>query len=137
MLRLIEADFAASWKLHARDRTPSFFVNGGAGDAFLCERGHFCFQVVAQEIEFVRAVLIGGMEGGFARRQCEDQPAVAGIDGLESQNVAKKVAVRFRILRINDDVSTRDHTLLRGKTWNSWQVASLVERLEFNQSQTL
>jgi len=106
MFRLIEADFAATWQKYASDGTPSFFVNCGVPDAFFCKRSHFGFQVVAHEIEFVRAIFFGGMERGLTWRQCEDQPAVAGIDGFEAENVAEKGAVRFSVLAIDDYVSS-------------------------------
>jgi hypothetical protein len=57
MFRLIEADLASTRKLNLRNRTPSCFLNRGALNIHLRERGHFGFQVVAQEIEFVGSTI--------------------------------------------------------------------------------
>src|ERR1700733_1286311 len=54
------------------------------------------------------------MKGGFGGRQGEDQPAVAGVDGCEVEDVAKEGAVGFRIGGVEDDVGAVDHSgLLR------------------------
>ncbi len=54
-------------------------------------------------------VFFAGMKGGFCRRESEDQPAVTGIDGSESQHIAKEGAVCLRILAVDDDMRTRNH----------------------------
>src|SRR5208282_1895513 len=113
VLRLIESNIAATRQLHARDGTPSFFMNRRTADALFSERRHFRLQVVAQEIKFVQTVLFRWMEGGLAGRQREDQPAMACIDGLETENVAKECAIRFRIFAVNNYVSARDHAALQ------------------------
>jgi hypothetical protein len=109
MLWLVEADLATTGKLDVGHGTPSFFMNRGASDAPFCERSHFGCQVVAHEIEFVWAIFIGGVERGFSGRECENEPAVAGIDGHESENVAEEGAVCVSVLCVDDYVSTRDH----------------------------
>jgi hypothetical protein len=57
------------------------------------------------------------MQGSLGRRQSEDKPTVAGIDGVEAENIAKKCAVRVGILGVYDDVRPRNHSLL-GRLWN-------------------
>jgi hypothetical protein len=109
MLWLVEADLATTGKLDVGDGTPSFFVNCRARNALFPERSHFRFQVVANEIELVWAVFIGGVERGLSGRECENEPAVAGIDGHESENVAEEGAVCVSVLCVDDYVSTRDH----------------------------
>ena len=54
-------------------------------------------------------VLFRWMKGCLCRRQREDQPAVAGIDGCEPKHVAKEDAVCLGILAINDDMCARNH----------------------------
>ncbi|MGI8437126.1 MAG: hypothetical protein ACR2NX_09515 [Chthoniobacterales bacterium] len=49
--------------------------------------------VVAREEEFVHVVGVAGMHGDFRGRQTEDEPAVAGIDGGELQDVAQEGAI--------------------------------------------
>src|SRR5260370_38368976 len=110
MLRLIEADLASAGKLHLCNGAPSCFLNCGAFDVLFREGGHFGFQVVAQEIEFVdNTIFVGRMECGFCRWQGEDQPAMPRIDGLESKDIAEKCAVRFGVFAVEDYVSARDH----------------------------
>jgi hypothetical protein len=46
------------------------------------------------------------MKRGLARREREDQPAVAGIDRIEAKNVAEKDPVRLSVLRIHNYVRT-------------------------------
>ena len=41
----------------------------------------------------MRTIVSGLVECGFSRRQTEDQPTMARIHGLESENIAEKYAV--------------------------------------------
>src|ERR1700721_1268163 len=102
MLWLVKPDFAAAGKLQTCDGPPPLFVNLGTGHALLSECGHLRFQVVAQEIEFVRSIFFGGMERGLARRQRKDEPAVPGVDRLEAENIAEKGAVGIGVLAVDD-----------------------------------
>src|SRR6266567_3302937 len=130
MPRLIEADLAATGKLHLRNGTPSCFLNRGALDAFCGEGGHFGFQVVADEIELVGiATLIGRVECGFRRRQGEDEPAVTCIHGSEPEDVAEEGAVCLGVIAVEDYVSAGDHLpppemARRAKTRSSREVVS-------------
>jgi len=49
------------------------------------------------------------MERGFCRRQGKDQPAVADIDELEAEHVAKKHPVRVRIGGVDQDMNAIHH----------------------------
>jgi len=126
MLRLIQADIAASGKPYLRDGTPSRFLDFRAFDALLCEGSYFGFQIVAHEIEFVGAASIGRVDCGFCRRQGEDQPTMARIHGFETEHVAEKRAVRLGVLTVDDYVSPRDH-FPSSNAWNSCQAACYVE----------
>ena len=100
MLWLIKADLASTGKPHFCNGAPSLFVNFGALNVLLCEGGHFGFQVVAHEIEFVGTILIGRVECGFCRRQGEDQPAMTRIHGFEAEDVAEKGAVCLGVFAV-------------------------------------
>jgi len=65
---------------------------------------HLELQVVANEIEFMSAVLVGGVDGGLRRRQGEDQPAMPCVHGFQTQDVAKKGTVSLGIFTVNDNV---------------------------------
>src|SRR5712691_459631 len=109
MLRLIKAKLAPTGKPHLRDGTPWCFLNFRALDVLLREGSHFGFQIVAHKIEFVDAIFIGRVEGGFCRRQGEDQPAMTRIHGSEPEDVAEKCAVRLGVFAVDNYVSTRNH----------------------------
>src|ERR1700722_607370 len=49
------------------------------------------------------------MKRGFGGRQSEDQPAVAGVDGGEIEDVAEEGAVGVRVGGVEDDVGAGDH----------------------------
>jgi hypothetical protein len=118
MLRLIKADLASTGKPHLRHGTPSQFLNFRALNALLCEGSHFGFQIVAQEVEFVGATLIGRVDCGFSGGQGEDQPAVTRIHGFEPEDIAEKCAVCLGVLTVDNYVSARDHLPLRRNAWN-------------------
>ena len=88
MLRLIKADLASTRKPHLGNGTPSCFLSFRALNALLGEGRYFGFQVIAHEIDFLGATLIGRVDCGFCLRQCEDQPAVTRIHRCELENVA-------------------------------------------------
>src|ERR1700722_7565007 len=112
MFRLIQADVAAARQAHPGNRTPALLVDLRALHVFFGQRRNFSLQVVAEEIQLVGAVLIGGMERGFSGRQSKNEPAAAGVDGREPQHVAKKRAIGFRILTVENDVSARNNSAL-------------------------
>ena len=106
---LVQANFAPAGKADLCYRSPSFFVNGRAYDTFFRQVFHLGLKVVTHEIELVTTVVFGRMKGCFRGRQCEDQPAVTGIDGRQSKHIAKENAVCVRILAKDDDMGTRNH----------------------------
>lgn len=66
-------------------------------------------QVVAHEVQFVQIVLLGGMKRSFRERERKDEPAVTGVHSGKIEDIAKERAVAFRVLAVNDDVSSGDH----------------------------
>jgi hypothetical protein len=65
----------------------------------------------------MRVVLFAGMKRGFSGRQGKNEPALTGIHGGKFENVAKKSAVAFRVLSVNDDVSPVDHGSSYSPSW--------------------
>lgn len=54
---------------------------------------HRNLNIVADEIQFVGRLVIGGMHGHFNRRRFEDWPGLAGfagINGWQFKNIAEK-----------------------------------------------
>ena len=54
-------------------------------------------------------VLFIRVERRLGGRQGKDQPAMAGVDRGELENVAKEFAVGFRVFAVDDDVSAGNH----------------------------
>jgi hypothetical protein len=110
MFRLIEVDFASAGKAHLGDETPLRFLNFTAFHVLLRQRGHFGFQVIAHEVKLVKIVIIRGMECRFCRRQGKNQPAVTGVYGFETEDIAEKYAVRFGVFAVDNHVRSSDHS---------------------------
>ena len=89
MLWLVQANRTTTGKPDLSNRTPSGFLNFGALNILLGKGSHLGFQVVANEIEFVGAMLIRLMECRFSWRQGKNQPAMTRIHRFEPENVAE------------------------------------------------
>jgi len=63
----------------------------------------------AHQVQLVRLTPLGGVDGDFRRRQRENQPAAAGVDVGQLQDVPKERAVGVGILAVDDRVSAVDH----------------------------
>src|ERR1700733_9542696 len=109
MFRLIQADFAATGERHLRDGAPTRFLQRRKFDALLGERVYLSFQIVTHEIKLLGRALIRWMNGGFSRREREDQPAMTGINGFETENITEKCAVRLGIFAVKNYVSAKNH----------------------------
>jgi hypothetical protein len=108
MLRLVQANFAASRKLDPGDRSPPFLPNGRALDVLSSQSLPFGLEVFTHEVELLAIVLLGGMERHFRGWQGEDQPSMTGIYRRKPKHIAKEDAVRIRIFAVDDDVCARN-----------------------------
>jgi hypothetical protein len=113
MLWLIKANLASAGKANVRDQTPAFFVYFGEFNALLGKRSHLSFEGSAHEIEFMRTILGRRVECSLSRWEGENQPAMARIHGLESENVAEKCPIRFGIFSVDNYMSARNHMPLQ------------------------
>ena len=109
MLWLVQPNSATTGKPHFGNRAPSRFPDFRTLDALLRKESYLRFQVIANEKEFVSAILIRWMECRFSWRQGKDQPVTARIHGFEPKNVAEVGAVRFRILSMDYNMSGGNH----------------------------
>ena len=64
--------------------------------------------VVAHQVELVPRLAVGGMDPELGGREGEDQPAAAGVDGVELEHVAEELARRLRVAREDRDVDGAD-----------------------------
>ena len=85
----------------------------------LRDGSHLGLQIVAHEIEFVDAILIGRVKCSFCWRQGEEQPAMTSIHGFESEDIAKKCSIRFGILAVDNYVRAGNHLLSQKSARNS------------------
>src|SRR5262249_17357400 len=106
---LVETYLAATGKPDLDDRAPSGFLHVRTRHPFLRQRRNLGLQVATHEIEVVAIILFRGMNRDFGRRQREDQPPVAGVDGRESKDVPEEGAISRRILTVDNCVRTKDH----------------------------
>src|SRR5713101_8164889 len=111
MLRLVETDFTPTGKSNLGDRSPSCFLHVRTVDTLRSERCDLSREIVADEIELMSNSIFGGMDGNLRRRQCEDQPLMAGIHRREFEDVAEERAIGLRILAVHDHMGAKDHEL--------------------------
>src|SRR6266446_1291460 len=106
---LVKADRDCTWKRNLCNGTPSYFLNYRTNHVLHREGSHFGFQVVAHEVEFVDAILIGRVECGFCWWQGEDQPAMTRIHGPKPENLAEKCTVRLGVFAVDNHMGTGNH----------------------------
>ena len=72
------------------------FIGEISGDAGGLQARDFGGQVVAHQVEMVRAAF-AGMHGDFRRGQRQDEPSMAGVHCFEVHHVAEEGAVGVRV----------------------------------------
>jgi hypothetical protein len=112
MLRLVETYFASARKPNLCDRTPSGLLHRRTLDALLFQRSHLGLKIVAHEIQLVTVFRFSEMNRRLRRRQRENQPPVAGINGCKTQNIPQKRPIRSSVLAVHNYMRTCDHHLL-------------------------
>jgi hypothetical protein len=129
MLRLVQANLAATGKRNAGDGSPPLLLDGGTRYAPFRQALHFGRKVFAHEVELMAAVVFGRVKRRFGWGQSEDQPSVAGVDRCESEHVAEEGAVGLCILAVDDDMCARNHD-----AWqcNASTIAGLTLRCGLN-----
>ena len=106
--RLLATELATTGSLMAVRRPNPSSLTGPENStplASACRRR----DVVAHEIELLAEVSFARMRGELRRRQREDEPAAAGVDGRELEDVAQEGAKGFRLLGEDDGVDSVDH----------------------------
>src|ERR1039458_1547446 len=116
---LVQPDRAAAGQTNRGFDSPRRFVNRRASDSFGRQRLDHVLQLVAHQVKLraqhrmrrvaFRGVAIFGMHSGFRWRQLEDEPAMPGIHRAKLQHIPAECPIRFRIVAIEKNMSTRDH----------------------------
>ena len=109
MLRLIDAELAATGQGDLRKPTPALILHGRAGDVVRLHLLDERVDVVAHQIELVHIVLLRWMHGHFGRGQSEDQPAVADIDVRQPEHVGEECAVCLGSVAVDDEMRADEH----------------------------
>ena len=78
-------------------------------DSPASELGDRRVNVITHEVELVMTGVVGRVRGQFGGRESEDEPAVAGIDRREFEDVSDECANRVRALGEDDRVGAGDH----------------------------
>jgi hypothetical protein len=130
VLRLIDSQCSAAWKLDVSEASPAELIDRSfENNSFSFELRHRFLEVVAHQVELV-AGFVAGVEGDLGRGQGEDQPAVAGVDGVEAEDFFEEVAVRIGVFAVHDYVSSSDHAKQCKSARKDWEVGVLVAGLE-------
>ena len=110
----VQTDLAGAGDLEVCDPAPALVLyRRYEHNPLALEFGDGVLDVMAHEEQGVMpgpAAPAGArVDRDLTRRQGEDQPAVAGIDPLEAQHVAKELPSSLGILREDDRVGAGDH----------------------------
>ena len=110
MTRLVYSELPATGQRDPREPAPALLLDGGAADAALREGGDKRIDVVRHEVELVRLIPLGGMNGQLRWRKTEDEPTVTDIDVGEPKHIANEGAVGLGVRAVDDRVRSGDHT---------------------------
>src|SRR5262245_11974253 len=109
----VDAELAAARQARRRQQAPSLVADRLAElNPLGAELLDGCVDVVAEQVQLVLTRSVGRMDRSFRRWQPEDQPAIPGVDGLQAERVAEERPDIFRLLAVDNDVSTGDHSCL-------------------------
>src|SRR5260370_952499 len=120
VLRLVESEFATARQLDGGTDSPALFLNFRAADVLGSEQLDLRGQIVAHEIEHcpqlamsavyrLPAGFISRMNRGLGGWKLEDQPATAGVNAGELEQVTKKGAISLGIVAVKKNVSAGKH----------------------------
>src|SRR5262245_10468344 len=77
---LIDAELPASRQLDLGQHPPTWVLHWTACDAAILHLCDECLDIVADQKQFVNAVLVGRVHGHFCGREPEDQPSTPHVD---------------------------------------------------------
>lgn len=111
MLWLVKANFARARHFDCGYRSPPRLRNFAANDSTRFEVSHGGAEIVTHEVEFVawRFAFRSGMNGKLCGWQSKDQPAVAGVHGTKTQDIAEKGADLVGVLGMDEGMESVDH----------------------------
>ncbi len=109
MARLINSELASARQDQCRERSPFLILDRAARDADRLHFGNESLDVVAHQIQLVDAVLGGGMDGNFRRRESENEPTLADIDTRQSEHILEKTPISLGVSAVDNGMRTDEH----------------------------
>jgi hypothetical protein len=109
MLRLIDAELAATGQRDLRKPTPALILHWRAGDVVRFHLLDERVDVIAHQIELVHIVLVRMVDGDLGRRHAKDQPSIANIDMREPEDVAEKRAIGLSVRAVDNRMRPCEH----------------------------
>lgn len=119
MKRLVKSDVSAAGQRNGSGLAPVRGLDLGALSASGLEGSDFGVKIVAHQVQhsaeqLVAGVLLAeisirGMDGGFCRRQAEDQPSCTDVQRTKSKNVAKEGSVGLGMGTVKKKMCTTKH----------------------------
>ena len=111
MLWLVKCDLAGSGYVDLSNGAPPGLYDLSADDALCFELFHGGVEIVTYQVEFVarRLALFRGMNGEFRGRHSENEPAVASVYGVKSQDIAEKGAGLVCVRGVDEGMESVDH----------------------------
>jgi hypothetical protein len=116
---LVKTDLAPARKLDRRLDSPFGRFYFGAAHILGFQRFDHPIQIIAHEVQdrakqlmlcvSLHEIIHGRMKREFRRRQRENQPSVACIDGAKAQDIAEEGSICFGIFAVHQDVCAGNH----------------------------
>jgi hypothetical protein len=108
VLRLVEAELAATRQPDLRHRAPTLLLDGTQVNASCFKSRHVGDKVVGQKEELSAATVITGVQCDLGGRRAKDEPAAADVHEGQVENVAKEGAIRLGVGTKDDEGAHRD-----------------------------
>ena len=108
--RLVKAELPRSWERKPGRPPPALLGDRGDElDALCLQLRPRAVEVLAHQVELMAASTLTRVEGQLRRRQPEDQPATASINGPKAEHLLREGTRRLGIVSKDDHVGTADH----------------------------
>src|SRR5205807_4053901 len=102
---LVEPDPTSAGQGYPSDPSPPLLIKRpGEGDAPSFQLPGGRLDVLAQQVQLMIVRLLRGMDRELTGRKREDEPAAAGIHGIETEHVSEERAVGLGIVAIDQRV---------------------------------
>jgi hypothetical protein len=109
MLRFVEAYLSSTGQADLRDGAPARLCYRFTLHAFYLQTRYLASEIGAHQIKLMSIVLSSRMHSRLRRRQPENQPTMARIDGPKPKDISKERPVSIGIFRIDNYMRATNH----------------------------